>query len=351
MELSLKSTITSTIRHIRSTRSLSQALAVLWGLSSIMLILGLTGNNSSIQVLAAILGTAYTLLLIWYLAHRQPHAADLPDSQPIIKGFQGYRFMLWFIILLTLILAALTSFVLQDGWLMLLFSIPLSLLIIISQRKRLKRRFITASLITMVILAFSEGLLGAEMSSGLVIPIGAAVMLLAGLLLLDHTRLAQLRLLNGEYRQAATSFLLGCVLALPPALLNAASMRYAAPSQFDRLFDRWWEAFYALQPGILEEVWARLLLTTLVYTLLRPVSSQRPQRALIWALVIPAFIHGMAHYPTSITSPLEGIYIMLMYGVPLSLLYVKGDLEQVIAYHFFIDLVRFAFFVFWNTTV
>ena len=34
-----------------------------------------------------------------------------------------------------------------------------------------------------------------------------------------------------------------------------------------------------------------------------------------------------------------------MYGIPLALLYVKRDLEQAIAYHFFIDFVRFMAYV------
>jgi len=92
-------------------------------------------------------------------------------------------------------------------------------------------------------------------------------------------------------------------------------------------------------------------LTTLLYTLLRPASNAHPQRALIWAILVAAFIHGMAHYPGSITNPLEGLYITLMYGLPLALLYVKRDLEQTIAYHFFIDLIRFTAFVIWNNSV
>ncbi len=347
----MNNTITSFKQKISSTSHLTQAFAVLWGISSIVLSIGLVGNNIPIQVIGAILGTAYILTLIWWLARSKPHSTDLPDSEPAVKFFPTYRSMLWFIILLSLILVALTSILLQDGWLMLLLSIPFSLVIIIIWRKRLNQRFIIASIITMIVLAFAEQLLGSEMSSGLIIPIGAALMFLAGVLLLDHTKLTHTRLLDGDYPEAVKSLLWGCVLAVPPALLNVILMRLAAPSEFDLLFDRWWKPFYALQPGILEEIWARLLLTTLLYALLRPTCNERPQRALFWALMIAAFLHGMAHYPGSITNPLEGIYIALMYGIPLGLLYIKRDLEQAIAYHFFVDLVRFATFVIWNTSV
>jgi hypothetical protein len=348
-EPQLNETTTSIKQLIRSTHHLTRAFAALWGISSILLGIGLVGDNTPVQIIGAILGTVYVLALIWWLARSKPHATDLPDSEPVVKFLPNYRSMVWFLIILTLILVALTSVLLQDGWLTLLLSIPFSLVIIVGWRKRLNRRLVMASIITVITLAVAEQLLGPEMSSGLIIPIGAALMFLAGVLLLDHTRLTRVRLLNGDYLEAGKSFLWGCVLAVPPALLNAISMRLAAPSEFDLLFDRWWEPLYALQPGILEEIWARLLLTTLLYALLRPTSNERPQRALVWAMVIAAFIHGMAHYPGSITSPLEGIYITLMYGVPLSLLYVKRDLEQAIAYHFFVDLVRFGAFVIWNT--
>jgi hypothetical protein len=332
-----------------STNRLARVLIVLWGISSTVLAIGLVRDNAPLQVVGAVLGTAYILILVWWLARSKPHAADLPNTDPVVNLFRDYRGMLWGVIVLTFLSVVLTTVLFRDGWLMLLLSIPLSLVIVVVGHKRLNRRFIIASVAVVIVLAFAEQLLGSEMSSGLIVPIGAALMFLAGVLLLDRTKLTHVRLLNGNYTKAGKSFLLGCVLAVPPALLNAIAMRLEAPSEFDRLFDRWWEPLYALQPGILEEIWARLLLTTLLYALLRPTSNDRPQRALIWALMIAAFVHGMAHYPGSIRNPLEGIYITLMYGLPLGLLYVKRDLEQAIAYHFFVDVVRFAAFVIWNS--
>jgi hypothetical protein len=338
-------------QRISSTDRLTRVLGALWGISLLVSSIGLAGDNGPLQAVGAALGTAYILVLIWWLARSRPHTTDLPDSDPVVSFWPDYRSMLWGIVVLTLLLVALTSLLLGDGWLMLLLSIPLSLVIVVVWRKRLNRRFITASIGVVIVLALVEQLLGSEMSSGLIVPLGAGLMFLAGVLLLDHTKLTRIRLVNGEYVEAGKSFLWGCVLAVPPALLNAITMRMAAPSKFDRLFDRCWEPLYALQPGILEEIWARLLLTTLLYALLRPTSNERPRRTLIWALLIAAFVHGMAHYPGSIASPLEGIHITLMYGLPLGLLYVKRDLEQAIAYHFFVDVVRFAASVIWNRSI
>jgi hypothetical protein len=133
------------------------------------------------------------------------------------------------------------------------------------------------------------------------------------------------------------------MLAFPPAVFNIASLTNSHLTEFDRQFDQWWKAFYALQPGILEETWARLFLLTLFYALLHPLSHQKPQRALTAALIISVFIHGLAHYPQSLSNPVSAIFIALMYGIPLGLIYIKRDYESAISYHFFIDFVRFAF--------
>ena len=78
---------------------------------------------------------------------------------------------------------------------------------------------------------------------------------------------------------------------------------------------------------------------------LDPTSREKPQRALAAALIISVFIHGLAHYPQSISDPFSAIIVTLMYGIPLGLIYIKRDYESAVAYHFFIDFVRFAFTV------
>jgi hypothetical protein len=298
--------------------NLKLTLFILWLTSSLFLGIGLVGNNIPVQISGAVLGTAYVLILIWWLAHCRPQATDLPDIQPKGQLHSRYRVMLGLVTIVSLLLVTIACFLLRDGWLMLILSIPLSMVIIIVGRLCINRRLVIVSLITMAILGLVEQLLGHEMSSGLVVPIGAALLFLAGALLLDYAQLTHIRLLDGDYLIAGKSFLWGCVLAVPPALLNASTMQLFSPSEFDLLFDRWWEPLYALQPGILEEIWARLFLTTLLYASLRPATKARPQRALTWAMLIAAFIHGMAHYPGSIANPLEGLYITLMYGIPLA---------------------------------
>lgn len=334
-----------------SAGTLARANIYLWVISSMIMSAGLISHNPPVQMVGGVLGVAYILILIWWLAMDGPSASDLPAIPPIASFLPKFWPMLGVVTFLVAGLTALTCFLLGDGWLMLLLSIPLSMLIIVIWRKRVTRKYLIAAGCSLLALGLVEQVLGEEQSSGLVIPLGAALMFLAGVLLLDHTRLTHIRLLEGKYPVAGKSFLWGCVLAVPPALLNLLTLQLSPPSEFDRLFDRWWEPLYAFQPGILEEIWARLLLTTLLYALLRPTSSERPQRALVGSMALAAFIHGAAHFPGSIANPLEGIFIALMYGIPLVLLFVKRDLEHAVAYHFFIDFVRFATFVISNTTV
>ncbi len=328
-----------------------RTLFILWGIATIALGIAIFTKALAFQILGGILGTAYVLVLCGWLLQGWPAASDLPASAPIARFLPEFKPMLWLLILTTAVVTALAWFLFRDGWLMMLLSIPLAVLLIIILRKQARRKHIIAAVIVIIVLGIVESLLGEEQSSGLVIPIGAALMFLAGVLLLEHTQLTHIRLFDRDYLGAGKSFLWGCVLAVPPALLNLVTTQLTPPTEFDRLFDRWWEPFYALQPGILEEIWARLLLVTLLYALLRPTSGGQPRNAVLGAMLIAAFIHGAAHFPGSITNPLEGIFMALMYGIPLVLLYVKRDLEHAIAYHFFIDFIRFAAFVLWNTAV
>lgn len=338
------------IRH-SSSESLSQALMFLWVSSSIIMACGYIKQIASFQIIGIILGIAYTLALVWYLLQREWGDVDLPNNETARMSYSnsGLKFVCIAIFILAFIL--LSTIVFRDGWLMLLTSVPFSIFIIIIRRKRISKKIILASLSILVILAFVDQLLGSKMSSGLIMPIAAAIMFLAGVLLLNDSELSQIHFVNGNYLSSVKSFLLGCLLAVPASLINIISMQLSTPSEFDRLFDRWWEPLYALQPGILEEIWARLLLITLIYALVRPSKHLHSSQSIIWAIVISAFIHAMAHYPGSVTNPLEVIFIAVIYGIPLGVIFVKRDLEQAIAYHFFIDLIRFSVQYMMNTSI
>jgi hypothetical protein len=164
---------------------------------------------------------------------------------------------------------------------------------------------------------------------------------IAGGLLVEQTGLSQVRSLPGIVPPAVRSFLRGCLLAIPPALANLD----LGPVISDAWVDRWWKPLVAISPGLGEETWARLFLTTLCYAILRPVTNLKPARAVTAAVLIAALTHAAVHVPTfSLLGP-NGLSMLLfgglLYGVPMGLLFAKRDFEHAVGYHFFIDFVRF----------
>lgn len=321
------------------------ALAVPGVASSLLIGAGLQLNIDALKGIGSLLAVAYIGVLIWWLIRSRPRVDEIPDFDPIMKLFKSYWAMLGLIIIVTGLVLALALLVFHDGWWAVIISLLPAIVILVVLRRHFGRSTVISGIITFVALILVDSLLEPEMQSGMLLALIIAPQAMAGMLLLNHTRLTHSSLLDGDFLKALQSFGWGCLLAVPPSMLNIAMMRAAEISEFDRQFDHWGKAFYAFQPGILEEVWARLFLLTLFYALLRPTSRQKPGRALLAALVISVFIHGIAHFPQSISNLQAAILISLMYGIPLALIYIKRDLESAVAYHFLIDFVRFAFTV------
>jgi hypothetical protein len=100
----------------------------------------------------------------------------------------------------------------------------------------------------------------------------------------------------------------------------------------------WWQPAYAIVPAVAEETWVRLLLTTLIYALLRPAAAGHPRRAVLIAVLAGCFAHSIAHTGFD---PLGLLIGGLLYGIPSALLYIKFDFESVMGYHFLMDFIRF----------
>jgi hypothetical protein len=154
------------------------------------------------------------------------------------------------------------------------------------------------------------------------------------MLLIRRTGLAHSKWMNGRVALGLQSFLWGCVLALPAALLNLLGNLQAGDTWVRHV----WQSLYAFVPALAEETWARLFLTTLIYAALRPVSGSRPRRAVVAAILIGALVHGFAH---SGINPFGIVIGSLLYGLPTALLFIKKDFEHAIGYHFLVDFVRF----------
>ena len=317
------------------------AIGVLWvvAIVSAGIRLGTGQGAGPLAIAAWVLGVAYIVTLAWWLAQSRPRAEDLPHLAPREGRRLNYRGTIWATVLVILICFALGAVAHPQLVLILALTI-VSLALIARHRSRLTWRM---------------GAIGLAIGAGAILLTWATngadpymmgylatmpILFMGGALLAETAGLGRVRLLEGDGRGAWQGFLLGAVLSLPPALLNLLGGAYRG----DTHIQHFWDSLAALVPGVSEEVWARLLLTTLIYGLLRPVTNPRPRRALSAAILIAALTHSLAHLPTlAILSPagLGYIVVGLAYGVPMGLLYAKRDLETAVGYHFFIDFLRF----------
>lgn len=326
------------------TNYLTVTLVVV-GIAAVLLIgMGLILQSDNLKGVGTLVALAYTIVLIWWLARSRPTAEERPDFSPIVTIFTSYWAMLALTSTLAGLVFVLTGVILGNGWLMVPLSTLLAIVMLIVLREHMHRKVVLAGIIVFAVLFLVEFIVQPPNVSGAIInALLIAFQAMAGVVLLTHTQLTTIRLYDGQMRKSLQSLCWGCMLALPPALFNSASLTSSFLTDSDRRFDHWWKAVYALQPALLEETWARLFLLTLFYAVLRPTSRQKPQRALTAALMIAICIHALAHYPQSLSNPLFVLFVPLMYGIPLGLIYIKRDYESALAYHFCIDAVRFAF--------
>lgn len=321
-------------------------VAVLWVIATVGLGVPLFSSRGN-QILGTLAGIAYIAALIWHLLRGGQPAADLPDPAPIVLPRFGFRGMLW-VIILSLGLLFASGIVLRPWTILVVASALIALGIIVVWRRRLSVRMIVLGLIAGLVSGLGTGcMMPGNPFAVLYILVTTTLLFVGGALLLDHTGLARVRLLEGKYASGLGSFLWACVLALPPALLNILGGAQAS----DTWVDSRWKPLCALTPGIAEETWARLFLTTLCYALLRPTTNDRPQRAVVAAVLVGALTHGLVHLPTAaaILSPavFGTLLAGLVYGVPMALLFIKRDLECAVGYHFFVDFVRFLAALLW----
>ena len=131
--------------------------------------------------------------------------------------------------------------------------------------------FAAAAAMLAVEAVFRENVLG-----GLVLGTLIAPQVMAGIVLLESSRLARVWLLERRLLAAGRAFALGCLLAVPPALMNVSGMTAEMASAAEASFRSGWMAFY-----------------------------------------------GLAHAPQSIATVTNALSTALVYGVPLALLHDK----------------------------
>ena len=165
--------------------------------------------------------------------------------------------------------------------------------------------------------------------------------LLAGWSLLRHTGLLQVGIGRSLFlveglRPASRGFAQGMLLAMPWAfglvLLGAANE--------ESWVQTWWQPLVAIQPGIAEEAWGRVLLIPVLFLLLRRVA--RTRTALTAAVVFMAYWFAYLHTPGGFEAVLSTVMIGTLFALPTSYLWLRRGLETAIGFHFWLDFVKFA---------
>jgi hypothetical protein len=331
-------------------------LLVLGTLASLMIAAGIVTRVGALGGVGSLTALVYVLGLSFVLAREV--AADRPrldgvwreatdGTPPAPLGGIDATFLvrLLGVIVLIAFAAALAVVVLGNGWWLLALSVVPAVGVLLACRAQLAPRvWVAGGAVAAAMLAieavFRENVLG-----GLVLGSVIAPQVMAGLVLLESSRLARVWSLEGRPLAAGRAFALGCLLAVPPALMNVSGMTAEMAGAAEASFRSAWMVLYALQPALLEEAWARLFLLPLLFVTFRSASGSTTGRAVFAALLASVVVHGLAHAPQSIASVTNALFTALVYGVPLALLFLRRGLESAIGYHFFIDFVRFGYVI------
>jgi hypothetical protein len=253
------------------------ALISMWlftcGVMVWMLVNGVRDNGgywSERMVLQAV----YVAVMLWYLSRTGPSMAKLPDVQPILlRGSIIGR-------LIPVILIALLFYDVLDGNdnLMLIMMIA-SIWILVAWRKEIRLKIVALG-IGLALIAILTGLpflLNNYVSPQLftILLVFALPMFISGGILLTRTELGGSQLLSGKYLEAVKSYLVGCLLFIPLGLFNVANGSF----RVYWVTKAWMPITMPWFSGIVEEIWFRLFLVSLIYFLLRPAFRKIPALA------------------------------------------------------------------------
>jgi len=271
---------------------------------------------------------------------RNPIREDLADQKTAIGKLFGLIALV--VVLFVLLLGVLGNF------LALTFPVIAVVILLLQKESLNKREWMYA-----FILALIAGIagLGAEWITfitpfqwGLLqVPL-ALFSFLAGWSILRRTGLlkqgvGQSRFLAEGRLPALRSFLLGILLGTPWAL--ASVVMGSVESSRATGVQSWWQPLVALEPGIAEEAWGRLLFVPLAFLLFRRVSSNRTAFSI--ALVVMSYLFALVHTSGGgVTMLVSTLIIGTLYILPISVVCLYRDLETAIGFHFWIDFLKYA---------
>ncbi len=147
---------------------------------------------------------------------------------------------------------------------------------------------------------------------------------------------------EGNIKKAFKSFLWGSAISIPFATINVVYFVVAeGPLKLQNPFVA---AFFSLEPGISEEIIFRFFIINAASAILR---NKLSQKSLIFVVIFLAVVpHSIIHYPDLWIKSLPSAIFMffstsLLFGLPMTYIQYKKNLESAIGFHWFIDFIRF----------
>ncbi len=171
---------------------------------------------------------------------------------------------------------------------------------------------------------------------------GVAAALLAGLVVMRSGGPVASSFARGRWAAGLRSLGFGAVVGLPLAAVNAYANTLTQGRPFE-LQGSLFALLEALEPGIVEEVVYRFALLGIVWLVLRPSWGGR---AAWMSGVFVLLVHSYAHYGhLLLEQPLLyvgfGAVLAIVWGLPLTFLALRRDLESAVGFHWVQDAVRF----------
>ena len=175
---------------------------------------------------------------------------------------------------------------------------------------------------------------------------GAMVWLtfMGGTVLFKELETPRVAAFKPPWRKIGLSLLFGMVLAIPLAVINNLYFYMSSGLiQFQNFFE---SAFAALSPGISEESIYRFFILAACLSLLR--ASRHRRLAFTVSILLAVVPHSLNHLPDLfLMNAAMGLFMLtatsLLFGLPMALLQVYRNFESAVAFHWFIDFVRFLF--------
>lgn len=217
-------------------------------------------------------------------------------------------------------------------------------LVLILQRQQVSTRSLLLGLALAILSTLSHWLHDPGLSWSLQEGFGVWVCFLAGTTLLKDRETISIPAFQPPLRSIGKSIAVGILFAIPLVVINNLYFYLNAGAiHWQNVF---YSAFEALSPAIHEEIIFRFFILALCLNLLKFSTSTR------WATVIAVFLavvpHSLNHLPDLfLQNPVMGLMMLtltsLLFGLPMAILQIKRNLETAIAFHWFIDFMRFLF--------